>query len=63
MLMKIAFSCCSQWGHCDTAESHCASKAKSGEVNLGTTGCISNCGISIVNNDVPPKQFIKIAYL
>lgn len=35
---------------------------KPGEVALGTTGCISNCGMDIVNNGTAPAQFIKIAY-
>ncbi|KAF5245052.1 hypothetical protein FANTH_7522 [Fusarium anthophilum] len=59
-------ACCNIWGQCGTTKDYCTiSKSTTG--NPGTSkprenGCISNCGMKIVNNEKPPDSFKKIAY-
>ncbi|KAL7960290.1 hypothetical protein V8C34DRAFT_321503 [Trichoderma compactum] len=59
-------ACCNIWGSCGTTKEFCTiSKTKTG--NPGTTrrgenGCISNCGMDIVNNKKAPDSFKKVAY-
>ena len=52
-------ACCSQWGRCGPTAEHCA---VSGTGAPGTTGCISNCGTEIVNNETPPSESMSVAY-
>ena len=58
--------CCNFWGHCGTNKDFCI-PSKSSTGNPGTSapgenGCIANCGMKLVNNDTPPKQYRKIGY-
>ncbi|KAH6874030.1 glycoside hydrolase superfamily, partial [Thelonectria olida] len=58
--------CCNIWGQCGTTKDFCI-KSKSETGNPGTSkpgenGCISNCGMELVNNDEPPAQYRKIGY-
>ncbi|KAM0254537.1 hypothetical protein ACHAQJ_006697 [Trichoderma viride] len=58
--------CCNIWGQCGTTKDFCI-KSESETGNPGTSkpgenGCISNCGMEVVNNDEPPAQYRKIGY-
>ncbi|KAM0323764.1 hypothetical protein ACHAQA_008701 [Verticillium albo-atrum] len=59
-------SCCSGWGYCGTTAEFCTeSKADTGAPGAfkpGESGCISNCGTEITNNDKKPAEFKKIGY-
>ncbi|KAL3454138.1 hypothetical protein BJX65DRAFT_301926 [Aspergillus insuetus] len=57
--------CCNIWGQCGTTEEYCIDTSiddTPGTAKNGTNGCISNCGMDIVNNDDPPKEYSRIAY-
>lgn len=58
--------CCNIWGNCGTTEDFCiVSKSETGNPGTskpGANGCISNCGMQIVNNDKGPAQYRKIGY-
>ncbi|EMT66128.1 Killer toxin subunits alpha/beta [Fusarium odoratissimum] len=59
-------ACCNIWGQCGTTRDYCTI-SKSTTVNPGMSkprenGCISNCGMRIVNNEKAPDSFKKIAY-
>ncbi|KAK2762269.1 hypothetical protein FQN54_001279 [Arachnomyces sp. PD_36] len=57
--------CCNTWGHCGTDEGFCIDTSienTPGTAEYGTNGCVSNCGLSIVNNNEPPAEFSRIAY-
>lgn len=57
--------CCNIWGHCGTDHDFCIDTSiddTPGTAKNGTFGCISNCGMDIVNNDDPPASFGRIAY-
>ncbi|RYP74900.1 hypothetical protein DL769_003913 [Monosporascus sp. CRB-8-3] len=57
--------CCNIWGHCGTDEDFCIDTSiedTPGTAENGTNGCISNCGLDVVNNDEPPPEFNRIAY-
>ncbi|KAL0929845.1 Killer toxin subunits alpha/beta 6 [Colletotrichum truncatum] len=58
--------CCNVWGNCGTTTDFCVvSKSSTGNPGTskpGENGCISNCGMELVNNDTPPEQFRKIGY-
>ncbi|KAM6509638.1 hypothetical protein FALCPG4_017287 [Fusarium falciforme] len=58
--------CCNIWGQCGTTKDYCT-KSKSETGNPGTAkpgenGCVSNCGMDIVNNGKAPSEYKKIAY-
>lgn len=58
--------CCNIWGKCGTTVDFCI-PSKSSTGNPGTSapdenGCIDNCGMKMVNNDEPPKQYRKVGY-
>ncbi|KAF2828939.1 hypothetical protein CC86DRAFT_317913 [Ophiobolus disseminans] len=58
--------CCNFWGHCGTTRDFCI-PSKSSTGNPGTSapgenGCIANCGMELVNNNTPPKEYRKIGY-
>ncbi|KAF2223869.1 hypothetical protein BDZ85DRAFT_296027 [Elsinoe ampelina] len=59
-------ACCNKWGQCGTTSEFCTrSTAASGNPGTslpGQNGCISNCGMDIVNNGNPPSEFISVAY-
>ncbi|MBE3046704.1 hypothetical protein IMZ48_30065 [Candidatus Bathyarchaeota archaeon] len=52
-----------QWGQCGTTVDFCidTNTGPPGTAKEGTFGCISNCGMTIVQSD-PPAQFIKLGY-
>lgn len=52
-----------QWGQCGTTTDFCidTNTGAPGTAKNGTFGCISNCGMTIVQSD-PPPQFIKLGY-
>jgi hypothetical protein len=58
--------CCSRWGHCGTTEEFCK-EGKAETESPGTAGddgfgCISNCGMDVVNNGQAPSKFYKLGY-
>ncbi|KAE8140449.1 hypothetical protein BDV38DRAFT_18327 [Aspergillus pseudotamarii] len=59
-------ACCDAWGFCGTTADFCtqspADTGAPGTAKPGTNGCISNCGMDIVNNDKAPDQLKTIAY-
>ncbi|KAF1994464.1 glycoside hydrolase family 18 protein [Amniculicola lignicola CBS 123094] len=58
--------CCNFWGHCGTTKDFCVpSKPFTGNPGTsapGENGCIANCGMELVNNTTPPKEYRKIGY-
>ncbi|KXJ93845.1 glycoside hydrolase superfamily [Microdochium bolleyi] len=58
--------CCSIFGYCGVTEDFCvATRGPTGNPGTaapGTNGCISNCGLNVVNNAQPPASFRKIGY-
>ncbi|POS69819.1 hypothetical protein DHEL01_v211790, partial [Diaporthe helianthi] len=59
-------SCCSVYGFCGTTEDFCRpileGEAPGAPQPPGGANCISNCGMDIVNNKEPPKEFVKVGY-
>ncbi|PVH81321.1 glycoside hydrolase family 18 protein [Cadophora sp. DSE1049] len=59
-------ACCNIWGQCGTVDEFCIpSRSVTGAPGTSapvSSGCISNCGSSIVNNAVPPALFRRITY-
>ncbi|KAE8404906.1 hypothetical protein BDV37DRAFT_293585 [Aspergillus pseudonomiae] len=59
-------ACCDVWGFCGTTVDFCtkspADTGAPGTAKPGTNGCISNCGMDIVNNDRAPDQLRTIGY-
>ncbi|QGA13088.1 hypothetical protein EYB26_000733 [Talaromyces marneffei] len=59
-------ACCDVWGFCGTTVDFCtespADTGAPGTAKQGTNGCISNCGMDIVNNGNAPSQFKNVAY-
>uniref|UniRef100_A0A0P0BVC1 chitinase n=1 Tax=Hypocrella siamensis TaxID=696354 RepID=A0A0P0BVC1_9HYPO len=47
-------ACCSGWGYCDTGAP--------GAFKPGTNGCISNCEMDIVGNEMTPGGFARVGY-
>lgn len=59
-------ACCNKWGQCGTTKDFCI-QTKSHTGNPGTSapntnGCISNCGMDIVNNAAAPSKFRSVGY-
>ncbi|KAM7192236.1 hypothetical protein V8F20_008938 [Naviculisporaceae sp. PSN 640] len=57
--------CCNIWGQCGTTKDFCIDTSVDGAPGTakeGTYGCISNCGMEIVNNKQPPAKFEHIGY-
>ncbi|KAK5652624.1 hypothetical protein OQA88_10217 [Cercophora sp. LCS_1] len=57
--------CCNIWGQCGTTKDFCIDTSVDGApgtAEKGTYGCISNCGMDIVNNKQPPAKFERIGY-
>ncbi|OJJ03002.1 hypothetical protein ASPVEDRAFT_93638, partial [Aspergillus versicolor CBS 583.65] len=59
-------TCCNVWGQCGITEEFCTEAPSDtgapGAVIPGSNGCISSCGIDIVNNNEPPPRFMKVGY-
>ncbi|KAB8218928.1 hypothetical protein BDV33DRAFT_192403 [Aspergillus novoparasiticus] len=59
-------ACCDAWGFCGTTVDFCtkspADTGAPGTAKPGTNGCISNCGMEIVNNGNAPDQLKTIGY-
>ncbi|KAM3566265.1 hypothetical protein ARSEF4850_000773 [Beauveria asiatica] len=59
-------ACCNVWGQCGITRDFCVSAPADtgapGTSKPGANGCIYNCGMDIVNNDTPPKSFIRVGY-
>jgi GH18 family chitinase len=59
-------ACCDIWGECGTTADFCTATNSTtgapGTAAVGSYGCISNCGIDIVNNLTPPAEFTSIGY-
>jgi len=58
-------ACCSAFGYCGITPEFCIDttvKDTPGTNKNGTNGCISNCGLDIVNNKAGPASFAKIGY-
>lgn len=58
--------CCNIWGNCGLSAEFCiespADTGAPGAAKPGSDGCISNCGMSIINSPVPPPEFRKVGY-
>lgn len=57
--------CCNTWGQCGTTKDFCIDTSVDGAPGTaakGTYGCISNCGMDIVNNKQAPAKFERIGY-
>ncbi|KAL4799550.1 glycoside hydrolase superfamily [Aspergillus venezuelensis] len=57
--------CCNIWGQCGTTEDFCIDtsiRETPVTAENNTNGCISNCGMDIVNDYEPPENFIQVAY-
>ncbi|KAJ1335786.1 chitinase [Microdochium nivale] len=61
-----ASGCCSVHGFCGADEGFCiptrGPTGNPGTAASGSNGCISNCGLNVVNNAQPPAAFKKIGY-
>lgn len=59
-------ACCSGWGFCGISEDFCtespADTGAPGAFELGKNGCISNCGMDIVGNEMRPAGFANLVY-
>ncbi|EEP76245.1 conserved hypothetical protein [Uncinocarpus reesii 1704] len=58
--------CCNVWGQCGLTRDFCvespADTGAPGTSKPGANGCISNCGMDVVNNEEPPESFSRVAY-
>ncbi|KFY72524.1 hypothetical protein V499_07337 [Pseudogymnoascus sp. VKM F-103] len=56
-------ACCNVWAQCGTTADFCidTSTGPPGTAKKDTYGCISNCGMSIIQSG-PPAQFRKLGY-
>jgi hypothetical protein len=57
--------CCNIWGQCGTTKDFCIDTSVDntpGTAKEGTFGCISNCGMDIVNNAKAPAKFQNLGY-
>lgn len=59
-------ACCDVWGFCGKTVDFCtespADTGAPGTAKPGTNGCISNCGMEIVNNGQKPDEFKTIGH-
>lgn len=59
-------ACCDVWGECGTTPEFCtiteSTTGAPGTAEADTNGCISNCGLDIVNNSTAPDEFFAIGY-
>lgn len=58
--------CCNVWGQCGITEDFCipapADTGAPGAALPGSNGCISSCGMDIINNESPPSTFRRVGY-
>ncbi len=58
--------CCNIWGHCGLSADFCiespADSGAPGAAKPGSNGCISNCGMNIINSSTPPSEFRTVGY-
>ncbi|KAM5465542.1 hypothetical protein MauCBS54593_006317 [Microsporum audouinii] len=58
--------CCNVWGQCGINRDFCipssADTGAPGTAKPGSNGCISSCGIAIVNNHDRPANFMRVGY-
>jgi chitinase len=59
-------ACCNVWGQCGITEQFCiihpSDTGAPGTAEPGSNGCISSCGVEIVNNNNPPGNFMRVGY-
>lgn len=56
-------SCCNVWGNCGTTADFCVEQSLGRPgTSKSQNGCIGNCGMAIMNNKSPPRQFISVGY-
>ncbi|KAL4816487.1 glycoside hydrolase superfamily [Aspergillus spinulosporus] len=59
-------ACCNTLGECGATPDYCTYEegptGNPGTAPPGKNGCISNCGMEIVNNSPPPTEFMRIGY-
>jgi hypothetical protein len=59
-------ACCNTLGECGTTPDYCIYEegptGNPGTAPPGKKGCISNCGMEIVDNSPPPTEFMRIGY-
>lgn len=54
-------ACCDKWGQCGTFPEFCTATNSSTRAP-GTSGCISNCGVGLADDSIPPAEFASIGY-
>ncbi|RDW74489.1 uncharacterized protein DSM5745_07151 [Aspergillus mulundensis] len=59
-------ACCNTLGECGATPEYCVYEegptGNPGTAPQGKKGCISNCGMDIVDNSPPPGEFMRIGY-
>lgn len=59
-------ACCSGWGYCGISEEFCIESPSEtgapGSFEYGMNGCISNCGMDVVGNELTPAGFANLGY-
>ncbi|KAL3486994.1 hypothetical protein BJX62DRAFT_241481 [Aspergillus germanicus] len=59
-------ACCDIWGQCGITPEFCTETesptGNPGTAAVDTNGCISNCGVEIMNNDEGPDEFGQVMY-
>lgn len=59
-------ACCDIWGQCGTFPEFCtitnSTTGAPGTAAPKTNGCISNCGVGLVNTSTPPAEYASIGY-
>ncbi|KAL5042360.1 hypothetical protein BDW71DRAFT_211300 [Aspergillus fruticulosus] len=59
-------ACCNTLGECGATPEYCMYEegptGNPGTAPPGKKGCISNCGVEIVDNSPPPTEFMRIGY-
>ncbi|CAM1501398.1 Fc.00g105600.m01.CDS01 [Cosmosporella sp. VM-42] len=59
-------ACCSGFGFCGTTGEFCTNTTGTGSApgtyKVGTSGCVQNCGTSIVGNTNKPAKFLSVGY-
>ncbi|KAL4903783.1 hypothetical protein BDW74DRAFT_168670 [Aspergillus multicolor] len=59
-------ACCNTIGECGATPEYCVNEegptGNPGTAPQGKKGCISNCGMEIVDNSPPPGEFMRIGY-
>ncbi|KAL2843901.1 glycoside hydrolase superfamily [Aspergillus pseudoustus] len=59
-------ACCNTLGQCGVSPEYCIYEegptGNPGTAPEGRKGCISNCGLDIIDNSEPPAEFMRIGY-